>query len=161
MRFCKPLYRKGRKTLFLKLMLLFVLVPLGELALLIEIGKAIGTLPTVAIVIVTGIIGSWLLKQQGIGTWRKFRGDLARGGFPGNTILEGVLILIGGAFLLTPGVVTDALGFVLLIPPGRKLVLKGLKAYLRRKYDLDDLISIAGDDDSEDSGDSYDPAMRV
>ncbi|RKZ29711.1 membrane protein FxsA [bacterium] len=147
--------------MLLKLILLFVLVPIGELALLIEIGRYIGVWPTIGIVVVTGIIGSFLLKQQGLSTWRRFQNDLSRGGFPGNIILEGVLLLVGGAFLLTPGVVTDALGFILLIPPSRKLVLKGLKAYLKRKFDLNEFIYIAPDDKPPEQEQPLDPSKRI
>ncbi len=145
--------------MFFKLLILFVLVPIAELALLIEIGKAIGTWPTIGIIVVTGIIGSYLLKWQGASTWRKFHQSLSRGGFPGDAIVEGVLILIGGAFLLTPGVVTDALGFILLIPPSRRLVVKAVKAYLKRKFDLDDLIVIEPDEPQPD--DMYGSGKRI
>ena len=140
-------------------MILFILVPLGELALLIEIGKQIGTWPTVAIVVVTGIIGSWMLKWQGISTWRKFRESFSHGGFPGNTILEGLLILIGGAFLLTPGIITDACGFILLIPPSRLLVLKVLKAYLKKKFDLEEFIEI--ETNNQPTENAPDPDKRL
>lgn len=145
--------------MFFKLLILFILVPIVELALLIEIGKAIGTWPTIGIIVITGIIGSYLLKWQGVSTWRRFHQSLSRGGFPGDVILEGVLILIGGAFLLTPGVVTDALGFILLIPPGRRLVLKAVKAYLKRKFDYEDLIVIEPNDPEPD--DIYDSGKRI
>ncbi len=131
--------------MFFQLLILFILIPICELALLIEIGKAIGTWPTIGIIVVTGIVGSYLLKWQGAATWRKFRDSLSRGGFPGDTIVEGVMILIGGAFLLTPGVVTDVLGFILLIPQSRRLLLKAVKAYLKKKYDLEEIIVIQPD----------------
>lgn len=148
--------------MFFRLLILFILVPIGELTLLIEIGKAIGTWPTIAIIVVTGIIGSYLLRWQGAATWRKFQYSLSRGSFPGDTIIEGVLILIGGAFLLTPGVVTDALGFILLIPPSRKLVVKLVKAYLKRKYDLEEIIVIQPDEPGPDEPEKpLDPGNRI
>jgi len=153
-------YEQFYLYMLFKLMILFILVPLGELALLIEIGKQIGTWPTVAIVVVTGIIGSWMLKWQGISTWRKFRESFNRGGFPGNMILEGLLILIGGAFLLTPGIITDACGFILLIPPSRMLVLKALKVYLKKRFDFEDLIVIEPDSEPGESV-KYDPDKRI
>lgn len=145
--------------MFFRLLILFILVPIAELALLIEIGKAIGTWPTIAIIVVTGIIGSYLLKWQGVSTWRKFHQNLSRGGFPGDTIIEGVLILVGGAFLLTPGIVTDALGFILLIPQSRALVVKAVKAYLKKKFDYEDLIVI--EPDEPEQNEFYDPGKRI
>jgi len=94
----------------------FILVPLLEMAILIEVGGVIGALPTVALVVLTATIGIWLLRLEGIATLAKVQDKMNRGQLPGTELLEGVMLLVGGALLLTPGFVTDTIGFVCLIP---------------------------------------------
>lgn len=106
----------------IKLLLLFTLVPLLELWLIIEIGKAIGTLPTIFLVFITGFAGYFLVKSQGLILLRKVGDDLEQGIMPAGKLLDGLCILLGGAFLLTPGLFTDTLGFALLIPGSRGLI---------------------------------------
>ena len=106
----------------LQLVLLFVLVPFIELALLIEIGQRIGALPTVAVIVVTGVLGAALARSQGLKAIAAVREELAAGRMPTRPLLEGVLILIAGAVLLTPGLLTDVAGFLMLIPASRRLV---------------------------------------
>ncbi len=108
--------------MFLRLLLLFTLVPLVELYLLIEIGGAIGVAPTIAIVIVTGVIGAALARWQGLGVLRRLQDDLSAGRPPTDALIDGLLIFVAGAVLLTPGLITDALGFLLLVPAGRAAV---------------------------------------
>ncbi|MFK7805155.1 MAG: FxsA family protein [Anaerolineae bacterium] len=105
-----------------RLLLLFIIVPAIELILLIQMGQWIGTLPTVGLIVVTGIIGAYLTRQQGVQVWRRVQQEMQTGQIPGGALLEGAMILIAGAVLMTPGVLTDALGFLLLIPPSRKLL---------------------------------------
>ncbi|MBL4679251.1 MAG: FxsA family protein [Pseudomonadales bacterium] len=94
----------------------FILVPLIEMAILIEVGSVIGALPTVALVVLTATIGIWLLRLEGTATLAKVQDKMNRGQLPGTELLEGVMLLVGGALLLTPGFVTDTIGFVCLIP---------------------------------------------
>ena len=118
------------------LFLLFIVVPIGELALLIKIGELLGLPTTVAIVIVTGTLGAILARWQGLVVLRKLRSELNSGRMPGGTMFEGVLILIAGAFLVTPGVVTDGVGFLLLIPPVRWLVAAIVKRWAMRRFKI-------------------------
>lgn len=108
--------------MFGRLALLFVLVPLVELGLLIYLGTLMGVLPTVALVVGTGLLGATLAKWQGLQVLAKLRGDLAALRTPEVTLFEGVLVLLAGALLITPGVLTDVVGFSLLMPPVRRKV---------------------------------------
>lgn len=106
----------------MRLFLLLVTVPIIEIALFIEIGGWIGTWPTIGIVILTAVIGSAMLRQQGLGVLRSVQERLAGGESPGRLLAEGAMILFAGALLLTPGFFTDAVGFLLLLPPFRAIV---------------------------------------
>jgi UPF0716 protein FxsA len=106
------------------ILLLIVTVPLVELYVLIKIGAVIGALPTLGLIILTAIVGAALLRQQGLVTLNRFRTALDEGYLPAMEIVEGVALLIGGVLLLTPGFVTDAVGFLLLLPITRKAMLK-------------------------------------
>jgi UPF0716 protein FxsA len=108
--------------MLLPLVLLFIVVPIAELAVLIQVGQAIGVLPTVAILIVDSILGGLLMRAQGRTAWRRFNETTAAGRVPAREVLDGALVIFGGALLLTPGFITDILGLVLLIPPTRALV---------------------------------------
>lgn len=96
--------------------LLFIAVPLAELAILIKVGEVIGVLPTVLLVILTAVIGVWLLKRQGIAALSRARQSLEAGKFPVESVADAACLLVAGAFLLTPGLLTDTAGFLLLIP---------------------------------------------
>ena len=102
---------------------LFVGVPLFELYLLIEVGASIGALPTIALSILTAILGGFLMRQQGLQTALRAQASLARGEAPALEMLEGVVIFLAGFVLLFPGFFTDLLGFLLLIPPLRRRAL--------------------------------------
>ncbi len=106
--------------MFAKLFLLFLLLPLAELFLLIKIGAQIGFLTTVACVILTALLGAALARRQGFQVLQEFQTQLNQGSIPGLAIAEGVLILLAGAVLMTPGFITDTMGFLLLAPPIRK-----------------------------------------
>ena len=104
------------------LVLLFIVVPIAELYVIIQVGQAIGPLPTIAILLLDSVIGSWLLRQQGRAAWQRFNAALRAGRPPARETADGALILFGGALLLTPGFLTDILGVVLLVPPTRAAV---------------------------------------
>lgn len=106
--------------MFARLLLLFTLIPIAELALLIQMGRWVGLLPTVGLVIVTGILGAALASREGLRAWRAFQLDVWEGRLPGRSILDGLSIFVGGALLLTPGLMTDLLGFFLLLTPTRR-----------------------------------------
>jgi UPF0716 protein FxsA len=105
-----------------KLFLLFTLTTTLELFLLIELGKLMGLSATLGLILFTGFVGAWLAKREGLRTLATIRTDLAQGKMPGDSLMDGLAILIAGAFLLTPGVLTDLAGFLLLFPPTRALM---------------------------------------
>jgi UPF0716 protein FxsA len=117
---------------FGKLLLLFTLVPIIELALLIQVGQWIGMWPTLAIILITALIGAWLARREGTRAWSNVRRALAAGQLPGEALLHGLLVFTGGALLLTPGVLTDVLGLSLLAPPTRTLIVARLRHRLER-----------------------------
>src|SRR4051812_36843991 len=106
----------------LLLILLFIVVPIVELFVIIQVGEAIGVLPTIALLIADSVLGSLLMRSQGRTAWRRFNTALAEARIPHREVLDGALVIFGGALLLTPGFVTDILGLVLLLPPTRALV---------------------------------------
>ncbi|MBW2377627.1 MAG: FxsA family protein [Deltaproteobacteria bacterium] len=113
------------------LLLLFIVVPAVELALLIEVGTRIGTPATIAIIVGTGIVGAALAKQQGLRTIQKIQAELDTGALPTSALVDGVIILIAGALLVTPGLLTDVAGFMCLVPVTRALV----KRTLQRRFE--------------------------
>lgn len=119
--------------MFGKLLALFILVPLAELFLFATLGKQLGWDKTIAIVILTAIIGAALTKSQGRSAMAKLRSALNEGRMPHQEATDGILILIAGAVLLTPGFLTDAVGFSLLIPPVRALIRGRLASKLKDK----------------------------
>ena len=115
-----------------KLLLLFILLPALELALLIEIGKRIGTLETLALIVVTGVLGAALARRQGLGVLRTARAEAAAGRLPAAALVDGVMILLAGAVLITPGVLTDIFGFLCLIPISRGWIKSLVWRWLKR-----------------------------
>ncbi|MCH8962736.1 MAG: FxsA family protein [Bacteroidetes bacterium] len=122
--------------LLLRLLALFLVLPVVELALLVQIDKWIGFWPTIGLILVTGLVGSMLARHEGLSVWRRFNQRLAERGLPGEELLDGVIILVAGALLITPGVLTDVLGFLGLIPFTRvvirKIVMKRIKRAVQR-----------------------------
>lgn len=106
----------------LLLFFLFIVVPIVELYVLIQVGQAIGVLPTIALLIADSILGAALMRSQGRAAWRRFNATLAEGRVPGREVLDGALVIFGGALLLTPGFLSDILGLILLLPPTRAVV---------------------------------------
>ncbi len=98
----------------------FITVPLVEMIILIQVGSLIGAIPTVALVVLTATIGLWLLKLEGIATLARVQEKLNQGQIPETELLEGIMLLVGGALLLTPGFITDAMGFTCLLPGLRR-----------------------------------------
>ncbi len=105
---------------------LFIAMPILEIFLLIQVGSAIGALATIAIVILTAVLGTWMLRAQGLSTLAKAQTRLTGGEVPAFEMMEGLALGVGGALLLTPGFVTDAIGFACLIPFTRRLLVRGL-----------------------------------
>ncbi len=116
-----------------RLILIFVAVPLLELAILLQIGQWIGLFPTFALVVTTGVAGAALARQQGIRAFVAVQRELAAGRLPGRSLLDGLAILVGGAFLLTPGVLTDLAGFSLLFPASRRWLQRVVRRRLERR----------------------------
>ena len=111
------------------LIILFIVVPIAELYVIIQVGELIGIWPTLALLLLDAIGGSLLLKHQGRGAWRRFNEALAQRRFPGREVVDGVLIVIGGTLLVTPGFLTDIVGLFFLIPPTRALARKVLRRF--------------------------------
>ena len=113
----------------------FIAVPLAELYLLIEVGSMIGALPAIGLCVATAAVGAALVRSQGLRTLRDVHGALGRGELPAVAMLEGVVLAVAGVLLLTPGLATDAIGFVALVPPLRRSVLlRALRAHLRPHF---------------------------
>lgn len=117
--------------MFARLGCLFVLVPLVELALLIQVGRWVGVVPTVALVAVTGLVGAWLARREGVRALVTVQTELASGRVPGRALMDGAAILVGGTLLLTPGILSDVVGFALLVPPTRRV----LQRWARRRLE--------------------------
>ncbi len=125
--------------MFGRLLLIFIGIPLIELYLFLAIGQRIGIFATIATVVLTGFLGAWLTKQQGLKTLARYQQTLSEGRLPHTEVIEGIMILAAGAVLLTPGFLTDLIGFTLLIPPARAWVRNRLTNYLKTR------IQVAGD----------------
>ncbi len=120
--------------MLIRLLALFTLVPLLELYLLFRVGEVIGVWPTVALVIFTGALGAFLTRIEGLRALRQVQIELQAGQVPTVALLDGMLIVVAGAVLLTPGLITDALGFFLLLPPGRRVVRDAVSAAAKRRF---------------------------
>ncbi len=104
------------------LFLFFLIVPFIEIYVLLQVGGLIGAFPTIFLVVFTAMLGAWLLRRQGFATWQRFQNSLQQGTIPAYEIIEGPILLVGGALLLTPGFFTDILGFACLIQPLRRKI---------------------------------------
>ncbi len=122
-----------------KLFLLFVIVPVAELALLIKIGTFIGTFNTILIVILTAVIGAHLVKSEGLGVMYRIRKNMDEGIFPAEELIDGMMILIAGALLLTPGFFTDFAGFLMVFPVSREYIKKIARRYIKKKMSPDEI----------------------
>ena len=118
--------------MFARLAILFVVVPLLELALLVQLGQWVGLWPTLGLVLATGVAGASLARAQGLRTLAAFQAELASGRLPSGPLMDGLAVLVGGAFLLTPGLLTDVAGFSLMVPVTRRWIQRRVSARLRR-----------------------------
>lgn len=119
---------------FFRLLFLFTMVPLIELALLVLIDRQIGLASTLALVIATAILGAWLARSQGVRVLARLNRELAEGRVPAEPLLDGLMIFVAGAVLLTPGLLTDLFGFFLLTPAGRGLVRRAVSHRLKQRF---------------------------
>jgi len=112
----------------------FIVLPLLELYILLRIGEAVGFLPTVGLVIFTGVLGAWLAQHEGLRTAGAIREELDAGHIPTDRLMDAALILAAGILLLTPGILTDITGFLLLAPPVRAPIRRWIKEALRKRF---------------------------
>jgi UPF0716 protein FxsA len=117
--------------MFFKLFLFFTLVPIAEFYVLLRLGQAIGLWPTLGVVFGTGLVGAFLAKRQGMAVLRRLLKEIEQGILPAEALFDGVLLLLAGALLITPGLLTDSAGVMLLIPSTRRAI----KAWLKRKIE--------------------------
>ncbi|MEJ2203062.1 MAG: FxsA family protein [Gemmatimonadota bacterium] len=120
-------------SILARLALLFVIIPVLELVLLVELGQIVGLLPTLALVIFTGLTGAALARAEGFRVFWAFQRELASGRLPGQALQDGIAVLVGGAFLLTPGILTDLAGFALLLPLSRRWIQRRVRRLLERR----------------------------
>ncbi len=104
------------------LALVFIILPIVELAVIIQVGQAIGVFNTIAVLLLVSFVGAWLVKREGLNVWRRFQQQVQMGVVPGREIGDGVLVMVAGALLISPGFVTDIFGILLLLPPVRAAV---------------------------------------
>lgn len=128
--------------MFRILLVLIIVVPALEIWLLITAGKLIGAIPTIMLIILTGVLGAWLAKYQGVSALRSAQQKMNSGQMPGDVIIDGLCILIGGVVLLTPGFITDAIGFALLLPATRNLIKPSIMRAIRNRMDRGQFIVI-------------------
>lgn len=112
------------------LVLLFIVVPIAELVVIVQVGQSLGILATIALLIAVSVVGAWMVKFQGIVLFARARAKLARGEMPDDELIAGMAVLFAGALMLTPGFITDALGLALLIPPIRAVLI----GFVRRRF---------------------------
>ncbi|MEP6953509.1 MAG: FxsA family protein [Solirubrobacteraceae bacterium] len=153
--------------MFPLLLVLFIVIPIVEIFAIVTVGQAIGVWWTIALLIVDSILGAMLMRSQGRAAWRRFNEGIAEGRAPAREVLDGVLVIFGGALLLTPGFVTDVLGALFLIPPTRAV----LRRVLVRRFAARMIVSAPprfgarppahGDADVEGTASEVDPrALR-
>jgi UPF0716 protein FxsA len=120
----------------LALIAIFVVLPLAELYVILQVGDAIGIVPTLAILVADSLIGTWLLRTQGRAVWRRFNDTIRSGRIPHREVIDGVLVIFGGAFLITPGFITDVVGILLLLPPTRAGIRRIVARRLGRRVEV-------------------------
>lgn len=125
--------------MFFKLFLIFTIVPVIELAILIKAGSYLGVWNTVAIVILTAVIGAHMVRSEGIGVMQRLQRNMTEGIFPAEELIDGVMILLAGALLLTPGFFTDIIGFLAVFPLSRSVIKETVKRYLENRISSGDI----------------------
>ena len=131
--------------MFFRLLLLFTQVPLVELYLLIRIGGLIGAGPTILLVLGTGAVGAWLARREGLRSWIAVQRELASGRLPANELLHGLLVVVSGVLLVTPGIFTDAFGLLMLIRPVRTGMIRRVQRRLASRIQAGDVGIWMGD----------------
>ncbi|MEJ2636013.1 MAG: membrane protein FxsA [Calditrichia bacterium] len=121
--------------MFLKLFLLFTLIPVAELYVLIKVGGMIGAFNTILIIFFTAIVGAYLAKSEGMLVLSRIQEAIRRGQAPGRELLHGVFVLAGGLLLLTPGLITDFLGISMLLPPSREIYIRRAERIIRDRIE--------------------------
>jgi UPF0716 protein FxsA len=111
------------------LVLLLIVVPIAELYVIIQVGHMLGVVNTLALLVLISFTGAWLMKREGLSTWRRAERQVDAGVVPGKELVDGALIVLAGALLVAPGFITDALGLLLLLPPVRA----GVRSFSRRR----------------------------
>ncbi len=125
--------------MFFKLFLIFAVIPVIELALLIKIGSVIGTLNTIIIVILTAIVGAYMVKLEGMGVMYRIQENMQQGIFPAEELINGMMILMAGALLLTPGFFTDVIGFLMVFPVSRGIIKRIARRYIKKRISSTDV----------------------
>jgi UPF0716 protein FxsA len=118
------------------LVVLFIVVPLAELYVILQVGQAIGVFDTIGLLILISVVGAWLAKREGVGVIRRIQRSVEAGRVPGTELIDGFLILLAGALMLTPGFLTDILAILLLLPPVRVVVRRQLRRVFARRIEI-------------------------
>jgi UPF0716 protein FxsA len=140
--------------MLLVLVLLFIVVPIAELYVIIQVGQAIGVVNTIILLILDSLLGSLLMRSQGRAAWRRFNEALAAGRVPAREVLDGALVIFGGALLLTPGFLSDVAGLILLLPPTRAIVRRMLVGRFAKRF-----VVVAGPGDVEGTATEVEPPL--
>ena len=117
----------------LVLLLLFVVVPVVEIWVIVQVGQAIGIVPTLVLLLADAVLGTWLFRREGRKAWTALRQAITEQRVPAKEVADGALVVLGGAFLLTPGFVTDAVGVLCLLPPTRAVLRQAFTGLVRRR----------------------------
>jgi UPF0716 protein FxsA len=115
----------------LLLLVLFVVVPIVEIWVIVQVGQAIGVVPTLVLLLADAVLGTWLFRREGRRAWAALREAIAARRVPAKEVADGALVVLGGAFLLSPGFVTDAIGVLCLLPPTRAVLRRALTGFVR------------------------------
>lgn len=142
----------------LLLILVFIVLPIAELYVILQVGDAIGAVPTILLLVADSLLGSLLLRSQGRSVWRQFNQALTEGRMPHRELFDGVAVIFGGAFLITPGFLTDVIGLALLIPPTRALLRRFASGWLGRRFGISAVMGAAGAAGRAARGRRADPA---